>query len=87
MHDLLILENQNTPSQSDDLGHVRRDQNNRLTLIGGQVPNQPVDLRFGPDIDTDGRLVDDQDIAPSGQPLANTDLLLVATALLLHYLP
>ena len=42
--------------------------------------DQLVNVLLGADIDADGRLVDDQDVALRGQPFGDADLLLVAAA-------
>src|SRR3954469_3450877 len=44
---------------------------------GHEFVEDPVHLGLGPDVDTAGRLVDDEQLRPAGQPLAQHDLLLV----------
>ena len=78
--DPLVFEYQNPPRQADDLRHVRRNQDNRLALFSRQVPDQPMDLRLGADIDPHRRLVDNQYVASGQQPFADADLLLIAAA-------
>ncbi|MFN8465357.1 MAG: hypothetical protein U0X20_07395 [Caldilineaceae bacterium] len=51
-----IFENEDAPGDVDDLGHVRRDQDNRFLLFIGQVPDKLVNIFLGVDVDAGGRL-------------------------------
>ena len=59
------------------LGDLAGDHDDGDTAVG-EVADQRVDLRPRPDVDTAGRLVEEQDLAVAEQPAGQDDLLLVA---------
>ena len=66
-------------AQVEDLLHVAADHHDRHAVVG-QAAQQPVDLRFGADVDAARRLVDDQHLRPEREPFRQHHLLLVAAA-------
>ena len=73
-----LAEHQHPIGHAQHLGELRRDHQHGHAL-GHQLVEEAVDLGLGPDVDAAGRLVDDQHRRLAGQPLAEHDLLLVAT--------
>ena len=69
--------NHDPVADAQKFGHLRGDHNNGLSLVG-QIQNELIDLILGANVDTAGRLVQQQHLRLSQQPAADNDLLLVA---------
>ena len=72
-------QDQDTVAQQGELGQFRRDQHDRQALFG-ELLDQAVNVRLGPDIDPAGWLVQKQNFGNSLEPLSDDQLLLVTAA-------
>ena len=68
---------QDAVTDAQQLGHFRRNHQNRLALVG-QIDDQLVNFILGAHVDAAGGLVQEQDLRVGQQPAAQNDLLLVA---------
>jgi hypothetical protein len=57
-YDLLLLKYQNSARQSNDLSHIRRNEDDPLPFAVSQVPDQLVDLFLRSDIHPNSGFVD-----------------------------
>ena len=76
-HQLAAPEHVQCVGQFIDLRQIGRDQDDAGALRQ-QCTEQPVNLGLGADIDTDRRLVEDEQLGTVRQPFADDDLLLIA---------
>ena len=65
--------------QPDDLGQLGRDDDDGFAF-GRQLLDQTVNLRLGSDVDSAGRLVEEEDLRARRDPAGDDRLLLVAAA-------
>ena len=77
MDDPAVAEHEHPVSQTKHLRHLAGDQQDANARVG-QSANERVELGAGTDIDTAGRLVEQQQPAAVQKPPADDDLLLVA---------
>ena len=72
-----IPQDEDAVADREQLGVLRGDDDDRLPVIS-QGTDHVEDLGLGADIDAGGRLVKDEDVGLSAEPLGDDDLLLVA---------
>ena len=73
---LHVLHDDHPVGQQNHLGQITGNQQDRDPLFG-QIPDQSVKISLGPDVDTDGRLINNQDLHLGCQPFGDTDFLLI----------
>ena len=83
--DAALVHDQDAVSQAHHLGQLRGDENDREAGLG-ELADEVVDGGLGADVDALGRLVQDDDLRPRGEPLGDHHLLLVAAGELGHLL-
>ena len=77
--DAAAVEDQRPMAHAGNLLEVGRDQQHAPALLKG-LPQQPVDFGFGPHIDAEGRLLEDQQLGPRLDPPRQHHLLLISPA-------